>query len=222
MELSYWQSRWQKGNTGWHMDTVYPLLPKVWPSVSVPANATILIPLSGKSLDMPWFVEKGFSVIGVDTSPLAHRAVMKRSTESFKQCSSHGFTVYRSENIELWEGDFFKLPVTKIPPPDLIYDKAAIIALPPEMRSDYAQKLFSLCGTHTQILLQTFDYIQNEMNGPPFSVPEQEIERLFGKRFSLNLLHKQSKLNELDRFRERGISSRLDELVYLLTQLSGK
>lgn len=221
MEISYWQSRWEKDNTGWHMDIVYPVLPKIWPKITLEKQSTILVPLCGKSLDLQWFVEQGHFVIGVDASPKAHRTIMDRSSESFKKGSSHGFTIYKSEKLELWEGNLMKLPESKIPPVHLIYDKAAIIALPPKMRLPYAKKLIGLCNPHTYMVLQTFEYLQEEMNGPPFSVDERELEKLFGNHFSLDLLHEQSKLNELDRFRQRGLSSYLHEKVHLLKPLEG-
>lgn len=221
MEISYWQSRWEKDKTGWHMDSVYPALPNVWPNISLPPAATILVPLCGKSLDIAWFLQQGHRVIGVDASPKALGAIMERSTNTFHQDSSHGFTVYRSDNLELWEGDVMKLPAKKISPIHLIYDKAAIIALPPKMRSAYAHQLITLCNPQTQILIETFEYPQEEMNGPPFSVTRDELEQLFGEHFSFALLHEQSKLDELARFRQRGLSSYLSEKVHLLKPSKG-
>lgn len=222
MEISYWQSRWENNKTGWHMDTVYPKLPKVWPQLSVKSDATILVPLCGKSLDIQWFIDRSYNVIGVDASPQALQAIINRTSESFTKSTTHGFSVYRSDSLELWEGNVLKLPRKKISSPDLIYDKAAIIALPTEMRSRYAEKLRSLCTRNTRIMIQTFEYVQNEMNGPPFSVEESELKRLFGDQFSLRLLHKQSKLDALDRFRRRGLSSYLKEKVFLLKPMKEK
>lgn len=221
MELSYWKSRWQKDNTGWHMDIVYPQLPKVWPKLSLKSDARVLVPLCGKSLDMNWLTEQGHYVIGVEASPKALREFMDQYSHDFSKDSSHGFTIYRLESIELWEGNFLKLPKEKIPALDVVYDKASIVALPPEMRESYAQKILSLCGKETQILLQTFDYEQDEMTGPPFSVDEKEIRTYFGHHFELELLHEQSKFDELSKFQQRGLSSYLNEKVYRLTPTHG-
>lgn len=158
---------------------------------------------------------------GVDASPKAHRAIMDRSPESFNEDSSHGFTIYRSDKLELWEGDFIKLPADNISPPGIIYDKAAVIALPPAMRSSYANKLIELCSHSTQIIMQTFEYPQNEMNGPPFSVSRNELEQRFGDHLLFDLLHEQPKLDELTRFRKRGLSPYLSEKIHLLKPLQG-
>lgn len=217
MEISYWQSRWRKDNTGWHMDNVYPPLANIWSQLSIKSSAKVFVPLCGKSLDLRWLVERGHQVTGVDVSQKALEDVINYTNQSFTKDSSHGFTIYRSESLELWQGDFLKLPVKKIPQPDVIYDKASIVALPPEMRGSYAQKILSLCGKHTHIILQTFEYDQSEMNGPPFSVDENELKHHFGHDFEFTLMHEQSKLEELSKFQQRGLSSYLTEKVYHLT-----
>lgn len=222
MELSYWQSRWQKGNTGWHMDTVYPLLPQLWDHLGMSSNAQVLVPLCGKSLDLLWLTEHCDTVTGVDISPKALQHVMRQHHESFNKDTSHGFTIYRSDSLVLWEGDFTKLPADQIPAQDLIYDKASIIALPPKKRQNHAKKMIELCNHNTQILIQTFEYDQSEMSGPPFSVEEQELERLFKHQFKLKCLHEQSKLEDLQKFKQRGLSSYLIEKVFHLKPLNSR
>jgi thiopurine S-methyltransferase len=219
MEISYWQSRWRKNNTGWHMDDVYPPLPQIWEQASFKADATVLVPLCGKSMDLHWLADHAQHVIGVEVSQKALQQVIQKHPEHFSKDTSHGFTVYRSQSMELWEGDFLTLPTSEIPPPDVIYDKAAIVALPPDVRAEYAQKLIDCCGENTQILLQTFEYKQDEMNGPPFSVEEDEIRQHFAKEFSLRLMYEQSKFNKLRKFQQRGLSSYLREKIFLLEPL---
>lgn len=219
MEISYWLSRWQKQNIGWHMNKVYPQLPKIWPLLSFTSNPRVLVPMCGKSLDMSWLAEQGCKVIGVEVSKRALSKFRNAQTETFQRDSIHGFTIYRSSSFELWEGDFFKLPSGKISAIDVIYDKAAFVALPPDMRKDYSKKILELCGQSTQILLQIFEYNQDEMNGPPFSIPEDEIQQNFGEQFSIELIHEQSKLDELNKFQRRGLSSYLKEKIYYLTPI---
>lgn len=216
MEISYWLSRWQKQNIGWHMDSVYPQLPKIWPLLSFTSNPRVLVPMCGKSLDMRWLADQGCKVIGVEVSKQALTEFRNAQSETFRRDSSHGFTIYRSSSFDLWEGDFLKLPAGKIPALDLIYDKAAFVALPPDMREDYSKKILELCGTGTQILLQIFEYNQEEMNGPPFSIPVDEIQKNFAKQFSIELLHEQSRFDELNKFQKRGLSSYLKEKIYHL------
>lgn len=184
------------------------------------SDARVLVPLCGKSFDLEWLADQCDTVIGVEVSSKALRDVMQQHNESFIQDTSHGFMIYRSNSMELWEGDFAKLPADKIPPQDLIYDKASIIALPAEKRQYHAEKIIELCNYSTQILIQTFEYDQSEMNGPPFSVDEKELKKLFGHRFKLECLHEQSKLEDLQQFKRRGLSSYLIEKVFHLKPLN--
>jgi len=217
VEISYWQSRWEKGNTGWHMDTVYPPLPNLWNHLGMNAEAQVLVPLCGKSLDLLWLADHCDTVTGVEVSPKALQYVMQEHNESFAQDYSHGFSIYRSDSLVLWQGDYAKLPADQIPSQDLIYDKASIIALPAEKRSRHANKTIELSNSDTQLLIQTFEYNQSEMSGPPFSVDEQELKKLFGHWFKLKCIHEQSKLEELQKFKRRGLSSFLTEKVFHLT-----
>src|SRR5690606_23041648 len=59
------------------------------------------------------------------------------------------------------------------------YDRAAIVALPPELRPRYAEHLRTLAGEGAPGLVITFEYPQERMAGPPFSVPEDELRRHF-------------------------------------------
>jgi len=198
------------------MDVIYPLLKQYWKHLELPEGATVLVPLCGKSKDLHWLADHNFHVIGVDVSPKALKTVMNKRPDNFTKSTSHGLTRYRSKAMELWEGDFLKLPPMEIPPLHAIYDKAALIALPPDKRKPYAEKVLELCSSTTQIFLQTFEYEQSEMNGPPFSVPQKEVNELFGRHFEIDVLHEQSKFEELQGFHKRGLSSYLLEKVYLL------
>jgi thiopurine S-methyltransferase len=198
------------------MESVYPLLPDLWERRSLKSPARVLVPLCGNSPDLHWLAEQGHSVIGIDVSAKALQQVMQEQSAKFSKDSSHGFTIYRSERMELWEGDFLKLPISKIPALDLIYDKAAIVALPPDMRADFAQKVLQLCNQGTQMLVQAFEYEQHEMSGPPFSVDTDEINSHYNHRFSIDLMHEQSKLEDMGKFQQRGLSSYFIEKVYHL------
>lgn len=198
------------------MQDVYLPLQELWPCLSIKENAQVLVPLCGKSPDLKWLTEQKCRVTGVEVSSQALREFMEHYPAEFTVDSSHGFTIYRSDYIELWEGDFLKLSAGSVATPDLIYDKASLVALPSEMREAYVQKILQCCDEDTQILLQTFEYNQDEMNGPPFSVDEKELRKRYGHRFKLHLLHEQSKFDELRKFQQRGLSTYLTEKVYYL------
>jgi thiopurine S-methyltransferase len=219
MEISYWQSRWRKDKTGWHMNHVFEPLKKYWPRLNLDSNSTVLVPLCGKSLDVNWLADCGHRVIGVDVSDRALQRIMHRGDASFKKSTQGSFIRYQSPRIELWCGDMLTLKKSWLPVIDAIYDKAALIALPPETRKTYVNHLASLIEPHTQIFLNTFEYNQHEMTGPPFAVHPNEINRLFRQKFTIECLEQHSLFDELSNFQRRGLSSYLVEKIYRLIPL---
>lgn len=221
MELSYWQSRWRKGNTGFHMKNGYSGLRKHWETLPLPGSPNVLVPLCGKSDDMRWIVEQSGNVTGVEISEIAAQQFFSNQGISPAVATHPNFKIYKSEKISIWCGDFLKLSGRKMPLFDLIYDKAALVALPPLMRQNYVKKIISLTGPQTNILLHGFSYNQHEMNGPPFSVPENEVEALFGDEFSFTVLERDSLNTEkYQKFKKRGLGSHFIEYLLLLSKKS--
>lgn len=219
MELSYWQSRWRKGNTGFHMENGYSGLREQWKTLPITNSPAILVPLSGKSEDMRWIAEQGGNVIGVEISEIAAQQFFNNLNKTPKITSFASFKIYASENISIWCGDFLKLPDRKMPVFDLIYDKAALVALPSRMRQNYVKKIISLTGQHTSILLHGFSYNQHEMNGPPFSVPENEVKTLYGDEFFLTILQRNFiNTEKYQKFKKRGLGSHFIEYLLLLSK----
>jgi len=187
----------------------------------LPESPNVLVPLCGKSEDLHWIAEQGGIIRGVEVSEIAAQEFFKGRGHTYKLKSFASFKIYSSGNIEIWCGDFLKLPEHKMPVFDLIYDKAALVALPPQMRKSYGKKIKSLSGRQTQLLLHGFSYNQNEMNGPPFSVPQEEIEALYSDEFSISVLEN----NHLDtekyqKFKKRGLDSHFIEYLLLLSKMS--
>ncbi len=218
MELSYWQSRWKKGNIGFHLDEYYPGLTENWDEIDIKPDATVLVPLCGKSRDLLWLSRRAKKVIGVEVSQTAINQFINEHNLKTHNSSFTSFSIVTSGNIELWCGDFFKLTEEKFEAIDLIYDKAALTALPPGMRIRYSKKLKNLSSPHTKILIQHFKYNQNEMNGPPFSIPQKEISDLFSDYFVIQELQKMElEIKNFKKFQNRGLKSHLIEYLSLLS-----
>lgn len=217
MELSYWQSKWRKGKIGFHMNNGYPGLEKHWSSIHLDKPPTVLVPLCGKSKDLIWLSEHCKQVVGIEISELAVQQFLNENSLDAKTSKSANFKIYKTGNIELWNGDFFKLPEQKLPSFDLVYDKAALIALPPDMRKLYVEKIITLASDNTQILLHLLEYQQTEMAGPPFSVSLDEIKTLYGQHFNIQILEKQNlRIDYYKKFQKRGLQSYFIEILSLL------
>ena len=201
----------------------YEGLRKFWDELNLPENPEVLVPLCGKAIDMIWLEKQGASITGVEISKKAVQEFMDENQRDYETDSFADFTIYHSGSISIWCGDFLKLPKHKLPDYDLIYDKAALVALPQRMRSKYCKKLVSLSSAKTKILLHHFIYDQNEMPGPPFSVSLDEIESGLKNNFEISILEKNElNLSSFEKFQRRGLKSGLTEQLLFLTPDSEK
>ncbi len=96
---------------------------------------------------------------------------------------------------------------------DAVYDRAALIALPTEARRRYVQKMLSLIEPHAQIFLITFIYNESEMQGPPFSVDENEVKKYFGEKYNILELYKEPVVNIPVHLQAIGLKH-LQELIF--------
>ena len=221
MELSYWLSRWRKNKIGFHMPEGYPALEPHLKNIPLPKKKTVLVPLCGKSRDLLTLTRYFDKVIGVEISEKAIREFLQETGLKATEKSFADFKIFETEPITFWCGNFFKLPVRKINPVDLIYDKAALVALPPGRRPEYAEKLLTFCTNSTSILVHHFIYKQDEMPGPPFSVFEKELENYFGDMFSSVVLEESElNLDTFKKFQNRGLKSGLRERFILFTTIN--
>lgn len=215
MEAGFWHERWQQGQIGFHQPDFHPSLPRYWPTLEVRPGSRVLVPLCGRSLDMVWLSRQGHPVLGIELSPIAAAGFFQHQSVEPRLGERGPFAVYAAAGCEILQGDFFDLT------PDLAgrahawYDRAALIALPQPMRRRYASHLGELLAPGARGLLITAEYPQEKMNGPPFSVPADEVHALFDGEFKVELLEREDALAANARFAERGLDS-LHEGVFRL------
>ena len=190
MNPDFWHQRWQENQIGFHQSAPTPLLLKHWPSLGVPTSAKVFVPLAGKSLDMAWFASQGHRVLGVELSRLAvEQFFAEHGLQPDIHDSKYG-RHYAAGGIELINGDAFGLDADALRDCDAVFDRAALIALPPELRIRYARELYAKLPAGCLGLLITLEYAQAEREGPPFSVPETEVRAEFGRDWDVELLER--------------------------------
>jgi thiopurine S-methyltransferase len=217
MDAEYWLKRWREQRTGWHRDAPMPLLAKHWPSLGVPDDARILVPLAGKSLDMLWLSEQGYRVRGVEVSPLAIEQFFTDNALEPQRSADGGR--YTAGNIEIIRDDIFAIDDGEFAICNAVYDRAAIIAQPALERERYVREVYGKLPTDCTGLMITLEYPTDEMEAPPFAVDEAEICRLFAAPWNVELLERRDILVEQPGFREQGVSA-LSTAVYRLERRS--
>ena len=188
MNPDFWHDRWREGRIGFHQDAVTPWLPKLWPMLALPTGSRVFVPLAGKSLDLLWMRAQGHRVLGVELSRLAvEQFFAEHGLIPTTHESRHG-THYAHDGIELICGDAFALDAEALADCEGVFDRAALIALPPDLRRRYVGELYGHLPRGCRGLLVTLEYPQDQKAGPPFSVDEAEVRALYGPDWSVAVL----------------------------------
>ena len=216
MKKDFWLERWERKETGFHQNEINPYLRQYWPELNLAKDSEVFVPLCGKSRDMLWLREQGHAVLGVELSTIAAQAFFEENGLHPHRTAGERFACCEADNIRVLCGDFFDLGKDDLAQTIAVYDRASLVALPPEMRERYARHLVNILPPATQILLVTFDYPQAEMSGPPFAVSVDEVQALYREYAGIRLLAQLDVLAQNPRFQERGVS-RLQENIFLLT-----
>ncbi len=188
-QSTFWKQKWELGDIKFNRAVPHAQLTQHFARV---APGKVMVPLCGKSVDLLWLQQQGHEVVGVELSAIACEAFFQENALPFQVQTVGEFTVYRGERLTLWCGDFFRLPAEPWGGVTAIYDRAALIALPPSVRRQYAENIVTQWDRSTvssaEVLLITVEYPAALMQGPPFSVTEAEIAELYGREFRVEKL----------------------------------
>lgn len=191
MNKEFWLNKWKENDIRFHQSKYHPQLEKFGNRFH---ESTVLVPLCGKTLDMLYLAAHGHEVVGVELSPIACQDFFVENGLVFTETKIEEFILFESEGLQIWCGDYFKLPQTVWDRITGIYDRAALVALPSDMRKSYASEIFKRTREKKlDILLISFEYPQDLTAGPPHSVEAQEIKDLY-PLLSVELLHEESQM----------------------------
>lgn len=219
-DKQHWLDRWRDNRIAFHEATVNRYLEAYLPGFGLPPGAVVFVPLCGKAHDLLYIARQGLEVIGVEFSRIAIEAFFAENGLEYERIETDRFAIYRAAGITLLEGDFFDLRNDDLGACELVYDRAALIALNAEQRPAYYDHMLSIIPAVSNMLLVTFEYDPGEMQGPPYSVPEEEMRRHYGDAFAIALLERNDILDERPRWREAGLSA-LNEAVFRLDRRAG-
>lgn len=187
MHHDFWHDKWAKKEIGFHLSAANPLLVQYLPALRLTANQRVFLPLCGKTHDIGWLRQQGYRVCGAELSETAIAELFDELGLEPEILQSGGHTLYRSEGLDMFVGDFFALTPKQLGPIDAIYDRAALVALPEAMRAQYSEHLRTLAPTAPQLLI-CFEYDQTLMPGPPFSVNTDEVHRHYDASYTVTAL----------------------------------
>ena len=215
MDAGFWQEKWDRGEIGFHLTQVHPLLKRFLPDLNLTPGQRVFVPLCGKSLDLGYLLERGFQVVGVELCDKAVHALFEQLGVTPDCTDWTGGKRYEHGALSVFQGDVFALDADTLGHIDAIYDRAALIALPDAMRNRYAAHLVNLSNAAPQLLI-TLSYDQPRMEEPPFSVDLPMITALYQAHYHIAVVSSEDMIKHEPRFAENGLEA-LYQLCSLLT-----
>ena len=172
MDPNFWHKRWEKNEIGFHQSAVNVLLSDHFSGLSLPQTSRVFVPLCGKTRDIAWLLSQGHRVVGVELSKLAVEELFVDLGAAPKISVQGELLRYSAPGLEIFVGDIFEVSGDLLGRVDAIYDRAALVAFPTEMRGRYGAHVAAITQLAPQFLI-CFEYDQAVMNGPPFSIDRQ-------------------------------------------------
>lgn len=186
MDADFWHKKWENNDITFHKSTPNPSLIAHIEALSLAKGSIIFIPLCGKTLDISWLLSNGYRIIGVELVELAIKQLFTELGLAPKIFVKGKIKLYSAHNIDIYVGNIFDVSHELVGPVDAIYDKAALVALPAEVRPRYTAHLMDITHQSSQLLI-VYHYDQNLMQGPPFSISNEEISQLYKNSYNVTL-----------------------------------
>ncbi len=193
MDPKFWLDRWRQNQIGFHQAQYNARLVRHWPALKLPASARVFVPLCGKSLDMRWLRQQGHSVVGIELAHVAIEAFFADAEEPYElEAVGANLQLYSGDDIRIFCGDVFELTARELAGVSAVFDRGALVALPPDLRRRFVDHLLRILPVNTEILLLTLEYDQNLVAGPPHAVHPDEVHALYAERCRIERLETQT------------------------------
>jgi len=187
MKASFWHEKWNKDEIPFHEGETNLQLLAHFDKIALPKGSRVFLPLCGKTRDIAWLLNRGYCVVGAELSKLAIKALFDDLGVEPEVSSVGELIHYRAKDIDIFVGDIFNVSAELIGAVDVIYDRAALVALPETMRNQYTSHLINITDKAPQLLI-TYAYNQQLMAGPPFSVSEDEVKRHYTEAYQVAIV----------------------------------
>ncbi|MDT4291955.1 thiopurine S-methyltransferase [Methylomonas sp. MO1] len=184
MEASFWHQKWERGEIAFHESEANPHLVAHFKELHLKKGSRVFLPLCGKTRDIAWLLSRGYRVAGAELSKLAVSELFNELGLEPKTFKAGKLTQYSAKDIDIFVGDIFDVSTELLGAINAIYDRAALVALPSGLRDRYTSHLMNISGTAAQLLI-TYEYDQLQMDGPPFSVTENEVKQHYEAAYRL-------------------------------------
>jgi thiopurine S-methyltransferase len=187
MDKTFWATKWQTNEIGFHEPKANPLLIDHINCLQLSQGSRVFVPLCGKTLDIAWLLSQDYKIVGVELIEDAIKQLFNELEISPEITQYKSYKLYRSVNIDIFVGDIFSLSKEDLGTVGAVYDRAAFVALPDNTREQYVNQVIELADFAPQLLI-TYEYDTSVMQGPPFSMTQQQVKAYFDNNYAVSLL----------------------------------
>jgi thiopurine S-methyltransferase len=186
MTIDFWAGRWREGRIGFHEGAPNAFLQRH--NGRLGQARRVLVPLCGKAEDLAYLASLGHEVVGIEAVEDAVEAFFAEHELAPEVDRGKLIRRYSAKGITILCGDVFACTAADVGTVSALYDRAALVALPEDVRPKYVRHLRALLAPGSSALVVTFDYPDGAIEGPPFSVTEKELRDLYAGARAIELL----------------------------------
>lgn len=136
---------------------------------------------------MIWLAQQGHEVVGVELSPVAVADFFRENGLDPVQRQMGPFTLWNDGKLSILCGDYFALNKADLGHFDTVYDRAALTALPENIRSLYVDKLRLLVPNTVKVFLLTVEDAAENATMKQANGVDGEIKALYSAGFEIDL-----------------------------------
>lgn len=184
MEAGFWHNKWATNDIKFHEGAQNGLMAKHFNKLSLKTGDRVFVPLCGKTQDIASLLEQGYKVAGAELNQSAIEQLFEDLRLEPTITTAGKLVHYSATDIDIFVGDIFELGAEALGHIDAIYDRAALVALPSEMRTRYTKHLRKITNTAPQFVI-CFEYDQSQLDGPPFSITPDELQAHYASHYTL-------------------------------------
>ena len=186
MQPEFWFKSWQSGGTktSFHRSDVHPFIQIYTPDYLL-RGQRILVPLCGKDNALMWYRDRAAHVIGIELSSIAIEQFFHEHSLAYIKTDDGR---YEADKITIFNRNIFDIKPIEVGKIDLVYDRAALVALPQDLRQRYRHKIDDFMHIGSKCLLITLEFSPYLGATPPFSITPEEVQRYYGDRYTIEHL----------------------------------
>ncbi|KAL7635689.1 UNVERIFIED_CONTAM: hypothetical protein RMT77_013506 [Armadillidium vulgare] len=217
---SYWEKLWSTKVTPFHQREVCPFLLKNSSNLNFASPKRVFIPLCGKALELKWFYDQGFEVVGVDLISIPAEEFFKEHNLTFKIRELPWAKVYESsdERIKIYVADIFSVKPEEVGQFDVIWARADYTTVKIAEREKYSKLMKQLCKEKFVYFLCTlqFEVLVGRHDTPPRPLSHEETRKLYDDWCKVDLIEEEDGLKYYPEFKTSGINI-LRQSSFILT-----